>query len=489
MANNADRATTRESLTRPGGLFASVTQETGPIQLTVKGTIPGWLNGVFIRNGPARFNAGTSVMNHWFDGYALLHRFAIRDGGVTYLNRFLDSVDYRTDQAAGKILSSQWGTLPGPGDSRLKKFFGAFRQRTPDNTNVSVLRAGRTQFAVSDFSTMVEFDPESLATKGDFLFSDTFGSRFMLSSAHPSIDPETGEIFNVVEPPGRTGTLYVYRMRGGVPKREVLCRIDIPRPVYFHSLALTKDYVIVIEQPLRLNVIRLIFARLYDKPFSENLTWEPEHGNRYHICDRRTGKVQTLDGTAFFFFHTVNAFQPDERSIAIDLCRYDDFSINRLFYLDSLAEHGLNAGEVSSLARVTLDLPARTVSERRLADIPLDLPRFNRCLAFCDYRYVYGAGCRPGKQNPFVNQLVKADLRTGTGVTWSREGCYPSEAVFVERPGADAEDDGVLLSMVSDRDKGVTRLIVLDAGSMQEIAEAEIPAYIPPGLHGNFYPG
>ena len=28
-------------------------------------------------------------MNHWFDGLAMLHRFAIGDGRVSYANRFL----------------------------------------------------------------------------------------------------------------------------------------------------------------------------------------------------------------------------------------------------------------------------------------------------------------------------------------------------------------------------------------------------------------
>ena len=350
-------------------------------------------------------------MNHWFDGYALLHRFRIHDGGeVSYRNRFLESEDFCRDQAAGRVMGQQWGTLPGPRDSVLTKFFSTFRQTTPDNTNVNILRAGTRMFALSDFSTMVEFDPETLATKGKLGFADRFGPKFMLSAAHPSIDPETGEIFNVIEPPGRRGKVYVYRLQNGSPKREVLCSINIPRPVYFHSLALTRNYVIVIEQPLQLDVLGLIFARLYNRPFAENLHWEPGTGNRYHICDRRTGQVQTITGPAFFFFHTVNAFQPDDQTIVIDLCRFDDFSINRSFYLDSLGKQGLDARETSRLTRVTLDLARRTAGERRLTECPLDLPRFNMRYSFCEYRYVYGAGLLHEKQNPFVNQLVKADL-------------------------------------------------------------------------------
>jgi carotenoid cleavage dioxygenase-like enzyme len=197
--------------------------------------------------------------------------------------------------------------------------------------------------------------------------------------------------------------------------------------------------------------------------------------------------VQTITGSPFFFFHTANAFQPDDQTISIDLCRYDDFSINHSFYFDSLGKYGLRACGIGRLTRITLDLTEMTAGEHRLVDCPLELPRFNLHHTFREYRYVYGTGCSHEKQNPFLNQLVKADLMTGNAITWSREGCYPSEPLFVERPGADVEDDGVLLSMVSEPGSGLTRLFVLDAGNLQEIAGAEIPAYIPPGLHGQFY--
>ena len=33
-------------------------------------------------------------MRHWFDGQAMLHRFAFADGKVSYANRFLETKAY-----------------------------------------------------------------------------------------------------------------------------------------------------------------------------------------------------------------------------------------------------------------------------------------------------------------------------------------------------------------------------------------------------------
>ena len=58
--------------------------------------------------------------------------------------------------------------------------------------------------------------------------------------------------------------------------------------------------------------------------------------------------------------------------------------------------------------------------------------------------------------------------------------------MFVADPGAEAEDAGVLLSVVLDADRGASFLLVLDAASLDEIARAEAPHHIPFGFHGQF---
>uniref|UniRef100_A0A8B9HGK5 Carotenoid-cleaving dioxygenase, mitochondrial n=1 Tax=Astyanax mexicanus TaxID=7994 RepID=A0A8B9HGK5_ASTMX len=85
-----------------------------PIPTTVKGTIPSWIRGSLLRNGPGKFEFGNQHFNHWFDGMALMHRFEIMDGQVTYRSRFLRSDSYNLNSEKNRIMVSEFGTMSFP---------------------------------------------------------------------------------------------------------------------------------------------------------------------------------------------------------------------------------------------------------------------------------------------------------------------------------------------------------------------------------------
>lgn len=58
--------------------------------------------------------------------------------------------------------------------------------------------------------------------------------------------------------------------------------------------------------------------------------------------------------------------------------------------------------------------------------------------------------------------------------------------MFVARPGAPDEDDGVLLVVGSHPSAERSRLSVLDARTLTALAQCEIGLSIPLGFHGNF---
>lgn len=53
------------------------------LPLRVSGSIPAWLHGDYIRNGPGTFKG----MKHLFDGYGMLVKFSFKDGNVTTQQR------------------------------------------------------------------------------------------------------------------------------------------------------------------------------------------------------------------------------------------------------------------------------------------------------------------------------------------------------------------------------------------------------------------
>jgi carotenoid cleavage dioxygenase-like enzyme len=91
--------------------FADLEREDTVDELPLDGALPEWLSGTLLRTGPAKFAIGERVVEHWFDGLAMLHRFAVRNGRVAYANRFLRGRTYRA-AAEGHIGYMEFGTDP-----------------------------------------------------------------------------------------------------------------------------------------------------------------------------------------------------------------------------------------------------------------------------------------------------------------------------------------------------------------------------------------
>jgi hypothetical protein len=85
-----------------------------PVEGVVSGEIPSWINGSLLRNGPGSIKVGDMTYNHLFDAAALLHRFNVADGKVTYQCRFLQSDSYKKNLAANRIVVSEFGTALAP---------------------------------------------------------------------------------------------------------------------------------------------------------------------------------------------------------------------------------------------------------------------------------------------------------------------------------------------------------------------------------------
>jgi beta,beta-carotene 9',10'-dioxygenase len=165
----------------------------------------------------------------------------------------------------------------------------------------------------------------------------------------------------------------------------------------------------------------------------------------------------------------------------VDLIAYDDPSVIDALYLD---EHGPR-GTIppTELRRHVIELDSGAVRMEALAEGSVELPRIDYGRRNTrDYRYAYFAGAAHG----WLDELVKVDVGDGSRSVWSAPGCYPGEPVFVREPGADAEDAGVVLSVVLDAAAGRSFLLVLDAVSFEERARAEAPHHIPFGFHGQF---
>lgn len=465
--------------------FEDLHEEVSVGGLAVEGGLPVWLSGTLVRNGPGRWDVGgNGGLRHWFDGLAMLHRFSFGDGGVSYASRFLQSPQYRRIQESGKIAYSEFAT--DPCRSIFKRLSSAFAPvEFGSNASVSVQKAFGDRFvALTETPVPVEFDPETLETLGVVGFEDDLEA--VGSSPHPHTDPETGDLLNHATGFGAKNVYRLFRVRPGSLRREMISEIPTRRPSYMHSFAQTSRYLVLAEYPLTLNPLDMLLS---GKPYAENLKWHPENPTRFYVVEKGTGRVAFVrEAESFFCFHHVNAFERGGE-VFVDLLAYPDPSIIENLYLDVLRDpdRDVSGAIVGELRRYRLNPSENGAAGYEvLSDERMELPRIDYARAAGrPYTTVYGMGLGAG--GGWTDQLVKANVEEGTTRVWREEGCYPGEPVFVPSPDANAEDDGVVLSVVLDAAERSSFLLVLDAHTFGEVARARVEHAIPFGFHGGHF--
>lgn len=450
------------------------------MQLPLRGAFPAWLTGTLLRTGPAKFDVGSTTVNHWFDGLAMLHRFSFAGGEVTYSNRFLSSDSYCEAAVKGSLARGEFAT--DPCRTLFQRVAAVFSPHLTDNCNVNVDAFGGKTVALTETTLPVRFDAETLETLGHYAASAEVGG--MVSIAHPHHDAERGCRFSYVVDFGRRSHYRLFAIPDDGSPERVVAEMPIDKPAYMHSFAMTERYLVLTEFPLVVDPLRLMLGLA---PFIRNYRWTPQRGLRFHVFDKDSGAlIASRTADAAFAFHHVNAYE-EGADVVIDVITYEDAGIIDQLYLERLrAGEPVNA--TGRLMRYRLPLnggdPMHPVA---IADEMLELPRidYEHC-AGKPYRYVWGAGRRPG--GDFLDSIVGVDVESGATRTWFADGCFPGEPVFVAKPDAQGEGEGVLLSVVLDARRSQSFLLVLDAQSLAEIARADCPHHIPFSFHGNYFP-
>ena len=456
--------------------FQDLDAELEPAELDVEGALPDWLGGSLLRTGPARWDLEAGSVRHWFDGLAMLHRFAFADGRVTYANRFLRSRAFQAAERDGRLAFREFATDPcRSAFKRISTLFDGRSQQT-DNGAVNITRLGDEYLALTETPLPVAFDPRTL---------ETIGVRGEppadLSTAHPHHDPQRGELVGHGVRLGARSSYVLYAQRDTADRR-VVASVPVRRPAYQHSFGLTRRYAVIFEGPFVVNPLTLALA---DRPFIENFRWQPDQGTRFWLVDRDRGGVGgPWTSEPFFCFHTVNTYEQDG-DVVIDLVAYDDASV-----VHSLGLGRLRAGEpvpAPELRRFRLPLRGPgPIRGEALSGARIELPRIDyRRRNGRPYRTTYGIAADHGPL--FGGGIVKLDVVTGEAERRQEPGAYAGEPVYVPRPGAEQEDDGVLLSVVLEPDRGASSLLVLDAGDLSELARARVPHHIPFGFHGQHF--
>ncbi|XP_077988270.1 carotenoid-cleaving dioxygenase, mitochondrial-like [Glandiceps talaboti] len=491
-----------------------------PIKTTVRGEIPKWLSGCLLRNGPGRFEFGRDSYHHFFDGSALMHKFNIRNGDVTYQSKFLQSERYKENVANNRIVMSEFGTVahPDPCKNIFKRFFSRFSQDKPsDNCNVNWIQIGEDFFVATESNFVYKVDKETLETKEKVDLSRYIAVNG--ATAHPhQVDDWT---YNIGSSYGSKTTYNIIQI--GPPQRgkdplagaRIICSIparNMGAPSYYHSFGISDNYIVFLEQPLVISVLKILTYKLRGVPMTDSMDYHANKPARFHIVRRDTGEVLETQyvSDAFFCFHFINAYEENDQ-LVVDLCGYNNPQVFQEGSLSVLRDPKIKPYADSEVRRyvlpltqnlkevkvgrnlVTLDYTTSTACLQKGGNIHItfeklfetlpgfELPRINyENYNGKKYRYAYGY-----VQGTYA--LGKCDFEDKTYKVWSEEHYIASEPVFVGSPNPSSEDDGVIIAcMLSTRQDYWPYLIILDAKTFTEIARAEVPVYIPSHIHSIF---
>jgi len=433
------------------GNFRPVSEEVTLTDLKVEGAIPPELSGLYVRNGT---NSSTGVSEHFFGGDGMLHGVRLEAGRARwYRNRYVDTPVYRKEA-------------------------GGFGVPKPEDTTsaVSLIYHGGRLMSLGEFGYPYLINPADLSTEGVFNYGGKLTGNM---TAHPRIDPQTGELlffgYNVMKP-------YLTYMRADANGDLVQVEpITLTGPSMIHDFAATQRYVVFMEMPVRFSWLAAIGGSAL--PFK----WDADAPCRVGVMPR-TGSdadVRWFDIPPCFVFHIMNSFERGDEVI-VDAARYDQLWV----------KNSHDFFHPARLSRFTMNLRTGSASVEEIYPGAMEFPQVNRTRWTRPYRYGYSLvvdelNDSPERIGQAQGGIRKYDLQTGAVDSYlPGPALTPGEALFIPAAAGEAEDEGYLASFVYDKNTQTSAFCLFDATRIGAgpIATVALPVRVPTGFHGLWLP-
>ncbi|XP_040571425.1 beta,beta-carotene 15,15'-dioxygenase [Lepeophtheirus salmonis] len=401
-------------------------------------------------------------------------------------------------------------------------------QEPTDNCNSSFYQFGDLILATNETSFERIVDPDSLAT-GDLI---DMSHLFKMKSVRPLKD-HNGDFYNLAASIVTGNKYHFIKFTRPLPEinyngdnfpTETKFVSTIPSRFphhigYFHSFGMTDNYLIFCEQPMAYDVNKLKHNKNQRSSSRDCLEWMAGERNHFYIVDKKTGRnieINYVTDRSYFFFNFVNCYE-SRGHIVVDMLTYDGPEIMDSMWVEKLKScpdfYANNSN--SRLMRFVLPLhymeqgidlnfgqwnEATAIRNNNIINIRpkiitcetgMENPKINPFFNFRKYNFTYVVGWMHGlnPRNNFANSITKIDMETGMTTVWKTGDKFehPSEIVFLPNPSGSSEDDGVIISCVSNSgDRQGSYLVFLNARNMREIARANFDEPIPFGSHTHF---
>ncbi|MEM1193412.1 MAG: carotenoid oxygenase family protein [Pseudomonadota bacterium] len=474
-----DRQTPFQSTLSPSphpylnGAWTPQHEEVTSDELEVIGEIPADLNGVYIRNTENPLHDAIGVY-HPFDGDGMIHAMSFTNGHATYRNRFIRTKGLLAEQEANRSLWA--GIAANPKHSERPGWGTRGDMKDASSTDV-IFHNGEILSTFYMCGEGYRLDPVTLETLGTARYVPPAGI-----SAHPKLDPHTGEMlfFNY----GKDAPYMQYGVVNARGERTSLVPIELPGPRLPHDMAFTENFSILNDCPLFWDeelLARGIHSAQWHGKLPTRFAIIPRHGS--------ANDIRWFEAAPTYVLHWMNAweegneiildgyFQDDPDPSPLDIPGVDPRFGKLLANID---EHSFKP----KLHRWRFNLDTGKTTEERLDDRILEFGTFNPDYTGRRSRYLYSTTTKPGWF--LFNGLVKHDLETGDSEPLMfGDNRFGSEAPFAPRPGAVAEDEGYLISFITDLDTDQSECVIIDAQQVSSgpVARIILPHRISSGTH------
>ena len=458
------------------GPHEPIREELDSPELECIGEIPKDFSGIYLRNGPNQRHAPYGL-HHWFDGDGMIHSAEFKEGKVRYRNKWIKTQSLVKESEEGRSI---WPGLMDTPDRDLKVSWGSDLW-LKDNSNTDIaIHAGKAITTFYQCGEAYQLDPVTLNTLGS-IDLESQGARLM--SAHCMTDESNGDLLffdYAVKPP--------YMTYGVINKDSQLVNftpIELPGARLPHSMAFTPNYSILMDLPMFWD------PELLDKDIHK-VSFYPEMQSRFGILDRMASgdTIRWFDAEPCYIYHIINSWE-EENEVILDVCRMSSPVPSQEVRQKLSGPYGTMLAWLKLDAcyhRYRFNLETGETKEERKEDLLSEFPVINNRYGGSPSRYSYHVTLADTDVILF-DALVKMDSLTGTSQKFKfSEGCFGSEMQFAPRHNSNAEDDGYLISFVTNMEsrKGEIQIFPAEDLSKGPICRLIVPQQIPPGFHSSF---
>ena len=460
------------------------------LDLEVEGSVPVELDGTFYRCGPdPRYppRLGDDI-NLNGDGMVIMFRF--KNGHVDFRSRYVRTEKFRLETAARRSLFGAYRNPFTDAPELRERSIANPGIRTTANTNV-VCHAGRL-FALKEDGLPHELDPDTLETRGPFDYSGRM--RSLTATAHPKIDPSTGEMISHGYEAGGLATreiaLHVISRGGELVREEMFLA---PFVGMMHDWAVTTRHLVFPLMPTTADLERM-------RRGGPHWVFEPQRETQIGIM-RRDAASEDLHwhrAPPCGVGHVLNAFSEGEHvHVDIFVSERNQFP----FIASSDGRPFDRAAGTPRLTRWTFDAahPSGAPASQTLYADFMEMPAMDPRYAMRPYRHGFCAIVDPARPLDAAgtigvgwNTLARLDLQTGAIERyWVGGRTVCQEPCFVPCSAAAPEGDGFVLAQLTRFDgEWRTEIIILDAQRLSEgpLARVRVPFRLRPVVHGTWVP-